>query len=127
MDIFAICALALMTAVIGIFIKQYRPEFGALIVVACSVVILCFVAKYVGSLISTYTSIVKASGIKTDVFEVLIKSLGISYLTVFTAELCRDFGQNSIALKVESAGKICLIILATPMILSIIDVAQGLL
>lgn len=127
MDIFAVCALALLTSVICIFIKQYKPEFGAITVIASTVMILSFAAKYAGALISTYFGLAESVGVDSDIFEVLIKSLGITYLTVFTAELCRDFGQNSLAVKVETAGKISVIILATPMIVNIIKIAGSLI
>ena len=127
MDVFTISALALITAFLIVFIKQYKPEYAALCLTACSVIILCFLAKYIGAIINTYMNLSKNIGVNEEVFEVLVKSLGISYLSLFTAEICRDFGQNSLASKVESAGKIGIMILATPMIFNIIEVAKQLL
>ena len=44
----------------------------------------------------------------------LLKVGGISLLTDFAAQTCRDAGEDGLALKVELAGRVMLIALALP-------------
>lgn len=127
MNIISICALALLTTFVVVFINQYRPEFSALTVTAASAIILSVLAKNAIPLINQYFDIAKNSGIDGGLFTILIKSMGISYLTVFTSDLCKDFGQNSLCSKIEMAGKISVIIIASPMLIKIIEVVSDLL
>lgn len=127
MNITVICALSLLTAFIVVFLNQYRPEFSVLTITAASAIILSVIAKNALPLINQYFGFAKNSGIDSSLFTILIKSMGISYLTVFTSDLCKDFGQNSLCSKVELAGKISIIIIASPMLLKIIQVASDLL
>ena len=121
MNISTVCALALITAFIVIFINQYRPEFSSLTITAASVIILTIVAKNALPLINEYFGVAKNSGISSELFTIIIKCVGISYMTAFTSDLCKDFGQNSLCSKVEMAGKISVIIIASPLIIKIIE------
>ena len=121
MNIVTICAMALVTAFIVIFINQYRPEFSSLTITAASAIILTVVAKNVFPLLNEYYGIAKNSGISSELFTIIIKSVGISYMTAFTSDLCKDFGQNSLCSKVEMSGKISVIIIASPLIVKIIE------
>ena len=77
--------------------------------------------------INQYFGIAKNSGISSELFTIIIKSVGISYMTVFTSDLCKDFGQNSLCSKVEMAGKISVIIIASPLIIKIIEITSELI
>ena len=54
-------------------------------------------------------------------FSTLLKIIGIAYIAEFGAEVCRDAGEGAIASKVELAGKVIIIILAVPIITSLLD------
>lgn len=127
MNITVICALSLLTAFVVVFINQYRPEFSALTITAASAIILSVVAKNAIPILNQYFGIAQDSGIDSNIFTILIKTTGISYLTVFTSDLCKDFGQNSLCSKVELTGKISVIIIASPMLLKIIQVISDLI
>lgn len=51
----------------------------------------------------------------------IFKVVGIAYLTEFSAEICRDAGSSAIAAKIELAGKIIIITLAIPILVSILE------
>lgn len=127
MNIATICSLALITAFVVVFINQYRPEFSSLTITAASAIILTVIAKNALPLINQYLGIAKNSGISSELFTIIIKSVGISYMTVFTSDLCKDFGQNSLCSKVEMAGKISVIIIASPLIIKIIEITSELI
>lgn len=127
MNIATICSLALITTFVVVFINQYRPEFSSLTITAASAIILTVIAKNALPLINQYFGIAKNSGISSELFTIIIKSVGISYMTVFTSDLCKDFGQNSLCSKVEMAGKISVIIIASPLIIKIIEITSELI
>ena len=51
----------------------------------------------------------------------VFKILGIAYLASFCSEICRDAGENSIAVKVEFAGKILILVLAIPILMAVMQ------
>ncbi len=56
-----------------------------------------------------------------------MKIIGIAYVAEFGAQIVRDAGQESIASKIELAGKIFILVLAIPIINVIIETLLGLL
>lgn len=76
---------------------------------------------------SGFNEIVKRSGIKSEVFSALLKILGIGYLTEFASGICSDAGNNSMAQKVSLAGKVIILVLALPIINSLLDIIVGIL
>ena len=60
-------------------------------------------------------------------FAVLFKVIGICYLTEFAADMCRDFGQSSMAGKVELAGKIAVAAAALPLVNRLFELTDKLI
>ena len=60
-------------------------------------------------------------------FPVIIKVLAVAYITDFTAQLCRDSGENAIGSKVELAGKVMIFYLAMPVLSAILELISSLL
>jgi len=51
----------------------------------------------------------------------ILKIIGIAYIAEFGAEVCKDAGEGAIASKIELAGKVIIIVLAAPIITSLLD------
>lgn len=62
-----------------------------------------------------------------DYFKVMLKGVGVSYLACVGADLCRDNGEHQLAGRVELAAKAELLVLAFPLIKSIIELSEGML
>ena len=116
-----------MAVVIIVLVKNYKPEFGILTAIGCSLLILYFLAdslKYAFSYISDIYSRLEYGN---SYFSIIIKVLAIAYITEFTAQLCKDAGENSIASKVELAGKVIIFCVAIPVFISILNLVEQLL
>lgn len=59
--------------------------------------------------------------------EVMLKSLGIALLSQIVADLCRDAGESTVASVVEMAGKAVILLLAFPLVESLLKTVEGLL
>ncbi len=69
--------------------------------IAAGAVVLTAVVSFAMPLVSQLKSIAENSGIKNEYFILMLKSLGICYITQFAADICTDFGQSSLASKIE--------------------------
>jgi len=59
--------------------------------------------------------------------EMMLKALGIAFLSEIVAGICRDGGEGSVASIVEMAGKILILLLCFPLIESLLETVEGLL
>ena len=57
----------------------------------------------------------------------IIKLIGIAYIMEFAVSLCKDCGENNIASKLEFGGKIIIMSMSFPILLSIIDAIIGII
>jgi stage III sporulation protein AD len=57
----------------------------------------------------------------------MTKTLGLAMLTGFSADICRDCGENTVAAGVETVGNVCILSLCIPLFSELIGYAQALL
>ncbi len=120
---FAVIGVCLLTAIAVLTVRRFAPEYAILVsAVAGSTVLIALIVSASG-LFSDIESTFLSAGIDSDVFKIVLKCLGISYITNFAVDLCRDFGQTSLGSKVELAGKISITVLTLPLIKQILKSA----
>ncbi len=127
MEIFRIIGVAFVTAVAAIVLKCSKPELSFAVTVTGVVIILIFVADMLQNTVNIISSIAGMTGIENGLIKILLKIVGIGYLTEFSAGLLNDFGSNAIADKVTLAGKLTILVLSLPVIESVLGLIRGFL
>lgn len=122
MDIVKVVAVGLVTVIATIIVKQVKPEIAVLITLAGSIVIIILSIQMLQSVFGNFMNIFNKTGVSNSLFVPVLKIIGIGYLCEFGANLCVDGGCNSIADKILFCGKITILIIALPIINSVIDV-----
>ena len=122
-----IVGVCVITAVASLFIKKYQPEYSLVLTLLSGALVLTALALTLGEIISELKDIFNSSKLDSEIFKVVIKALGICYITNFAGDTCRDFGQTSLAAKVELAGKITITVLTLPFIKGILSTALELI
>ena len=77
--------------------------------------------------ISQIRELISAAGISGEYGVILLKTLGVCFLTQLSADSCRDAGEGALAAKVELAGKLFIVILALPLFQQIAGSALSLI
>ncbi len=126
MSVYGIIALAVVCCIVVVMLQQYKPEFALIITIAAGCIILASIITRFGAVLGELRTIAENSGIKSEYIEIMLKGLGICYLTQFSCDICNDFGQTSLASKIELCGKVTLAALSVPLILSLIDIITNL-
>lgn len=116
MNIFGIIAIGVIGALLSVAVKSYRPEYGIVTGAATGIIIMLLITENIFNVAQELRAIVDKTGIDTEYFKIILKVIGISYITQFGSELCKDAGENAIASKVDAAGKICVMLLTIPVI-----------
>jgi len=120
MDLIKIIGVALVCAIIVLYLKNIKPELAFSAAVASSVVLLVMIIAMLTDVITFFTTLVEKTGIDSTLFETVLKIVGVGYLIEFSAGLIEDFGSKSIADKLILGGKIIILILAMPIIQSML-------
>lgn len=124
MDAFKIPLLCLLAALIIVFLKQYKSEYAMLTALAAGVVVLGLLLGYAAPLLEQLCGLADQTA-AADYFKTALKALGISYITAFAADSCRDFGQSALAAKAELAGRCAVFLLSLPLLSAVLELALG--
>lgn len=126
-EILKIIGLALITTISVIILKQQKPEIAVIVGVAGSVLIFFYLVDMISDVFGLFETVVSKTNIDSELFVVLIKIIGIGYITEFSANICSDSGNSAIASKIILAGKLTIFLLSVPIIISLIELIVGLL
>lgn len=121
MDIAKIVAIAFIAVIIIGIIKEQRPEFTIYASIIAGAIILYFVFEELTPIVSVLQNLSSKKGVTSKFFGILLKITGISYLTEFGANVCKDSGETAIASKVELAGKVLIIGISIPILTTLMD------
>ena len=121
MDITQIIAFSFIATFIVILLKQYKPEYAMIAMIAAGIFILLFVINKLSSVIVLLEELTDKIGINKEFFVILFKITGIAYIVEFASNICKDAGESAIASKVELAGKIVIVTLSIPIFSTLIQ------
>ncbi len=127
MNMIQIIGIGLCGAVTALMLKEYRPVFSVCIGVITVIVIFSRLANEISYVFDVIHMIASRLSINTAHITTIIRIIGITYLTCFGSELCRDAGQNAIAQKIDLAGKITIVATSIPILTAVLNVLIGIL
>lgn len=117
----ALAALALAATIIAVFLKESRLKTAALLVMlAAGALIFLRLLPTLELLFASFAALADQAGVGEGYLGLLLKIIGLAYLSEFCAQLCRDAGEGAAALKIEFAAKLAILLLALPVIAAII-------
>jgi stage III sporulation protein AD len=115
-----VCLVALVV------IRHWKPEWAPLLRLTSTVVFIGIILSIAVELLSAVSELCEDT-LPQAQWSILIKALGIAFLTEFTSGICRDSGESTLATWVEAAGKLEILLLSLPLIQSVISLAQELI
>ena len=121
MDIVKIIGIGLISLIIIIIVKQYRPEFVIYVSIIAGAIILMLIMDKVSSIINLLTALSNKTVVNNEFLTLLIKITGIAFLTEFSVSLCKDSGETAIANKIDIGGKVIIISMSIPIIASLLE------
>lgn len=125
--IFKIIGVGLITCVAVLIVKPVRSDFAMLISMVGGVIILVMILSSLTTAISLIKSIANQTGIDGNLLSLVFKIIGVGYLTEFTASMCVDAGSGGLGDKVLLGGKVVILVMALPIITSILTIVMELL
>lgn len=125
--LYKIICIAIITCVACLIIKPVRPDFAILLSIVGGIIIIFYLLSYLTNIFDVFNHIFTSTGINASLYRVIFKIIGIGYLTEFAASICSDTGNGSLGDKVLLGGKIIILVMALPIVTSILDIVMELL
>ena len=121
MDIIKIIGVGLLSLIIIIIVRQYKPEFTLYVSLIAGALILVFIMDKLSGIIDLLTSLSNKTAINNEFLTLLLKITGIAFLTEFAVSICKDTGESAIASKVDMGGKVIIVSMSIPIISSLLE------
>lgn len=121
MEIFQIVAIGLVATILSVLIKNEKPEIGLYISLVAGIIIFLFIVTKLQSVIEILSQLANKINIDSIYLSTILKIVGIAYIAEFGAQICKDAGEGVMASKIEFAGKILIMVMAVPILVSLMD------
>ncbi|MGL4741955.1 MAG: stage III sporulation protein AD [Sarcina sp.] len=121
MEIIKVVSFALVALIFYILLKESKSSIAFGLILAAGVAIFIFMIPMLEEVIVFVREIANKAGVDTAYIEIVMKILGISYIASFCVELCKDGGSGVLASKVEFSAKIMILVLALPILASVLN------
>ena len=122
MSLISMVGLALVAAILAVFLHESRlPSLAVLLVLGAGGLVFLALLPQLAALLDIFSSLTERTGLSIQYFQVVLKVIGVAYIAEFGGQMCRDVNQGTLALKIEFAAKITILLLAAPIISSIVQ------
>lgn len=110
---------------LALFLKTQKPEYALYVSLAAALCILFFSVSRLQAVVGTIGQIQNYIGADQNDIKILIKMIGITYVAEFASGICRDAGFSSVGSQIEMFGKISILAVSMPILLSLIETVEG--
>jgi stage III sporulation protein AD len=116
-----IIGVALIAAVFAVFLKSGKmPVFALLTTLAAGVLILVFLLPKIIDLIGIFRQLADFANLNGVYLSLILKIVAVCYLAEFMGQICRDSGENGLAMKIDLGAKVMVMVMAVPVVVSVL-------
>ena len=126
-EVFKIIGVAFVTAIAAVLLRSTKPELSFAVTVTGIIIILLFIIDALQETIGILNGLAQITGMQNGLLKILVKIVGVGYVTEFGAGILNDFGSNAVADKVVLGGKITIVLLALPILENLLKLIEGFL
>lgn len=127
MEILQLVGVGLLATVLILVVREQKPVFAFLLAVFVGAAIFLELIGKIDRVVSVLEELADRSGVPSVYLRTMLKVIGVAYIAEFGAQIVRDAGLESVAGKIEFAGKMLILVMAVPIIGVMIETVLNLL
>lgn len=116
-----IALIAITGMTLALVLGSMRKEISIWITIVCGIIIFFFGISKFEYIVDMFHELTEYLGINEVYIKVILKMIGIAFLSEFTASICKDAGQNTIAGQVDFFGRMSMIAVSLPILRSLLE------
>lgn len=121
MEIIKIIGIGLISLILIIILKQYKPEYVIYVSLIAGALILTMAFSKISGIIDLLNSLVSKVSVHKEFISLLIKITGIAILTEYSVSICKDSGESAIASKIDIGGKVIMVSMSIPIMAGLLE------
>ncbi|HLR71400.1 MAG TPA: stage III sporulation protein AD [Pseudogracilibacillus sp.] len=121
MDILQIVLLGMIASILYLLLKNTNASLAFILIIVTIVLIFTAIIEQIGIIFDLIESLGQKANVEGFYLETILKVIGIAYIAEIGANLTKEAGLPSVAKNIELAGKIFILLLAIPIITTVIE------
>jgi len=127
MDIVQIVGVALVATMLIILVKKQNSEIGTLLSITGGILLFLMIIPSLMTVIGVVTNISNSIDSRLDHINIVLRILGVAYIAEFGSNICTDAGEKAIAQKIDLSGKVLIMVMSAPIIVSFLHLIVDIL
>lgn len=120
-------AIGICAALIALQFRGGKTEYGIYVSIVAGILLGVGILGKLGTVLDTVKEIGFFLQIEGSYLSVLLKMLGITYVAEFASNICKDSGYQTIASQIQLFGKITVLALGMPVLLTLLRTIEAFL
>lgn len=120
-------AIGICAALIALQFRGGKTEYGIYVSIVAGILLGVGILGKLGTVLDTVKEIGSFLQIEGSYLSVLLKMLGITYVAEFASNICKDSGYQTIASQIQLFGKITVLALGMPVLLTLLRTIEAFL
>lgn len=116
-----VAALGLVAVLLALQFKSGKSEYGIYIGFAGCLIIFLYGIRKLENILDALGTIQNYINISDTYIFLLLKIVGITYIAEFSSDLCKDAGYGAIAGQIEFVGKLSILTISMPVLISLLE------
>mgnify|MGYP005767566651 FL=1 len=122
MNMIKIAAVGVAAVLLAMQFREVKPQYGMYVVFGAGLLVFFYAFSNLEGIVEAIGQFREYVQIEGEYVEILLKMLGISYVSEFGASLCKDSGYSSLAGQIELFGRLSIILVSMPVVLSLLRI-----
>lgn len=121
MSVIQVSVLGIAGVLFCLLLKKEKPEYAVYMSMTLIILIFFRTLGLLGDVIGDVRKIYEKMDIKAIYLVTILRMIGITYVGEFASNICKDAGYSSVAGQIEIYGKLAILSLSMPIVLSLIE------
>lgn len=126
-ELIRVVLIAIIVALFALNFKSIKSEYAILITISASIVFLFLGIEKMGYIIKYIKQITGFIDADSEYIQIILKIVGISYISDFAKDICVDCGFGTIGNQVQIFLKLTTLVISLPVLLQIVKYISALL
>lgn len=126
MDILKIAGLAILGVITAMLLKQGKGEYSTIIGLAMALLVCGYVVVNLLDVVAAIESLWRRIAGDTEFLHILLRIIGITYISDLTSGICKECGYGVLAGQVAVAGKMGVLLAGFPIFMNLLEFVLGL-
>ena len=125
---FTLVGFAVLAALLIVYLNQTEAKvFAQMVRITVVTLFMIFIVGQLTGVLEILQELAAKMNMQEAYLGIVLKVIGIAYLAEFGYQLCKDAGEEAIGSKVQLAGKVMIFVMASPVILALVQLITDLL